>query len=481
MGSEFRRLKRYNVTWITIRALTFAASVFMVIAGAMLLMKKLHIAEVPMLGYILAAVAGLAVGVVAFLMLRKSDMRLAEKLDKDRNLRERVQTMVAYQGENSAMLHLQREDTENRLKQVRVVGIRFYGVVLHALMVAVALTVLLVGMVMPTQAVVEPTQPTEPPFVPSQWQISAVEDLIEHVENSQMDPAAKEPVLQQLRLVRQTMEQRVSVPAMRTQVILAAALVYEVSDAANSNDDVNAALKMMGHDIRKELAFSTCSLEQQKVDYNAAMENLETTLKKAANLTQLNQMSQDILAGLERINWTEEDMLYAAVAQFARDLQWASEAFTVDKNVKETYNRIGEAVHSLKTNASLAKEQQLTTRTECLYTVDTLCDIFGISNAERPQDVDMPVSKDESQDDVQRPNEGGGGTGNMQYGSDDKVYDHKENIYVQYGDLINEYYADLIADIVDGKISPELAEILQKYFGILYKPVEDENAAQPNP
>ena len=479
MGSEFKRLKRYNATWITVRALAFAASVFLLIAGVLLMMQKLRIAQVHALWYGLAAVAGLAVGVVVFVLLRKSDMRLAEKLDQDRQLRERVQTMVAYQGEDSAMLHLQREDTENRLKQVRTVGVRFYGVVLHAMMLALALTVFLVGMELPTQAVVEPTQPTEPPYVPSKWQISALEELIEHVEKSGMASDAKQTTLEQLRQVRQTMDQKVTAGAMRNRVITAAATVYEASDASNSNDDINAALRLMGHDIRKTLAYTACALELPKVDFDVAMDEMEGTLKKAVNLTQLGQISADILATLEKTEWTEEDALSAAVVQFARDLQRASNAFTVDKDIKQTYNSIGEAVHGLKTNGALAKEQQLATRTESLYVVDTLCDIFGISNSERPEDPDHPVSKDESQDDVQGPSDGGAGGGEMQYGSDDKVYDQQNNIYDNYGNLINDYYADLIADLVDGKISPEMAEILQKYFGILYKPVEEDESTNP--
>lgn len=479
MGSEFKRLKRYNVTWITIRALTFAASACMVIVGALLLMKKLHIAEAPALAYGIAAAVGLAVGAVSFWMMRKSDMRLAEKIDHDRQLRERVQTMVEYRDQDSAMLQMQRQDTENRLKQVRMVGVKFYGVVLHSLMLAVAVTVLMVGLVLPTRAVVEPTQPTEPPYVPSQWQISALEELIEHVEESGMDEAAKVPVLEQLRAVREMMDQKVTVPVMRNRVITAAAAVYAASDAANSNDDINSTLKLVSHDIRKELAFAVCSLEQNKPDFNTAMEGMEELLKKAVNLVQLSQISADILAALEKTEWTEEDALYATMAQFARDLQSASEAFTVEKDVKLTYNRIGEAIYGLKTNAALAKEQQLATRTECLYVVDTLCDIFGISNAERPEDPDHPVAKDESQDNNQGPSDGGGGTGEMQFAGDDKVYDYKNDIYVHYGELINDYYADLIADIVDGKISPELAEILQKYFGILYKPVEEGETGTP--
>ena len=104
-------------------------------------------------------------------------------------------------------------------------------------------------------------------------------------------------------------------------------------------------------------------------------------------------------------------------------------------------------------------------------------EIFGISASELPPEVEddiqrptMDNEEDEppEDDEEQKGDSGGYGSGDMIYGSDDVIYYPDEERYVQYGEVINEYYAKITEKILAGEISEELAASLEKYFESLY-------------
>ena len=67
MGSEFKRLRRFNGLWTTIRALTFAATAFMLLEGIFLLLGKMQILQLGLLGAVISLAAAAVVGALAFL------------------------------------------------------------------------------------------------------------------------------------------------------------------------------------------------------------------------------------------------------------------------------------------------------------------------------------------------------------------------------------------------------------------------------
>lgn len=470
MGSQFKRLKRYNVTWSTLRALALAAAVALLAAGGLLVVQKLRIMEVQMLHYGIGIAAGVVLGLVSFLLMRRKDLRLAEVIDKEHGLRERVQTMVAYQNEDSAMLQVQREDTENRLRKVKHAGVRAYSVVAHILLLAVAVAVFMTGMSMPTKAVVVPTQPTEPPYVASEWQRATLEELIVHVQEAPINEVAKESMVTRLQALRDALDTRITYSAIKNMAISVMVDAYEVTDRVNSNDDVYKNINaVMQHSLKDSLAYVMGTLNNAEFDEH--MSKIESGLREVQNLSALGSVATDI-RGV--VSWTTEfddtDPLYAALALFADELEVAGEYFT-NKDMVGTQNQVGVAVYNLRNNAAMALQLQSATKEECVYVVDTLCVIFAISDSERPQDPDQEHTVE-----TQKPPpelEGSPGSGEMQYASDDEVYDPDQNTHVHYGELIHDYYAEMLQDARDGKYSDDLADFLMKYFGDLYISEED--------
>ena len=145
MGTEFLRLKRKHTVWRVLRMVMTALAAGMLVAGAMLVFFKLTSTNGQLLLCLGAGGAAVVVtAVLVWLAMRRSDLRSAEQIDREHQLKERVQTMIAFRNEESAMLQMQREDTESKLKEVKSYGVHAGGVVAHigALVLAVAVLII---------------------------------------------------------------------------------------------------------------------------------------------------------------------------------------------------------------------------------------------------------------------------------------------------------------------------------------------------
>jgi hypothetical protein len=113
--------------------------------------------------------------------------------------------------------------------------------------------------------------------------------------------------------------------------------------------------------------------------------------------------------------------------------------------------------------------------------VQTLCNLFGISKSELAPDVStLPDDSDRDPEDsgdlddgeVEEPDgpigSGGLGTGDVIYGSNDLIFDPDKNAHVPYGDVINDYFAKANEQITDGRVSEEISDAAEEYFGTLF-------------
>ena len=465
MGSEFKRLKRYHAAWTMIRVLALGVSAFLLIAGMFLLLDKLRVLQLGAIGYVIGLAAGLVTAGGTFLLLRRSDLALAEKIDQEQKLRERVQTMVAFEKDEGAVAQLQRADTEVRLKQVRKVGVRFQGVAVHMLALAVGFVVFMVGLMLPAEAVQEgpTTQPqaTEPYYEVTIWQKAALDELIVHVQESEMEDVVKTPLVENLTQLRQMLETPQRVSVLQARVVESMTQAYALTDAANSNDDMHKVLSMMSH--KASNYWSYCFGNLALADFDEKMDMAENLLKQD-NYAAIGSVANEVLAVLQFSEYDANDPLYAAVELFGLELTVAAVALE-NSNLIGARQMTGEALYNLRSNASLALQQQWLNKEEALYVVNTLADIFSISGNSIPRDPDREFELDTSEP----PPEVGGsqGSGEMQYPSDDKVFDYQNNIHVIYHQILEEYYKSMTNDAMDGKFSEEIEAFLRQYFGNL--------------
>lgn len=463
MGKEFKRLKRYNATWRLFRTLSAAVAIGLSLIGVVLVLSKLRVMEAGTMHYAVCAAIGAVLGIVYWVAQRRNDQRLAEKIDKEHHLRERVQTMVEYRDQDTAMLQVQREDTEARLKAVRHYGQHPLALGAHFVALYVSFIVLMVGLVLPVQAVPQPTQPTEPPYEASEWQKAALEELIAHVEASDMLATAKEPVVAELWELRDALDTKLTSKNVQLLVVDAIRLAYKVTDEVNSNDEIHDVIqRKVLHDQADELAYALGAIgNKDREGHIAAIGEVLAREDMLPSVMGLALMLEDALTSV--VGFDANDPLYAATAAFAQELKPAGEA-EAQEDLENAKKHLGVAVNNLKNAANLALTQQDWTKEECVYVVDTLCDIFEIPANMRPADPDETFDSGNNEK-VPEANGGGQGTGQMQYAGNDQIYDYQADQYELYGKLMDERYFPLMRNkLNDGSLPEEMIEFIQNYF-----------------
>lgn len=473
MVKEFARLKRYNATRTIVRSAALGLAVCLLSAGVLLMLDKWNVMTVPLWCYAVGIGAGLLVGAVTFLLLRKGDLRLAERIDREFGLRERVQTMVAFQGEDSDMLRIQREDTEERLRQVKSVGAKKTAMVLHMVALVLAVAVFAVGLILPAQAVVEPPAPTEPAYEVTNWQEDAMRELIAYAEKSDMSEDAKAQVVEQLEKLLDDLLRGVTEAQMKPTVISAVSQIYRINDQANSHDAITESLGLM-QDRRKNMLndiFGNVSTNDGKLQVQA--EKLRSEFGTEDGILQLINFGGDFEMQLKANGmYDETDPLFAVAFKLARDMQAIGEAYknTLDENgengdLDTALDQFGVALSDMRLAAGPALAQQDINNDTTVYVVKQLCRIFDIEESELPENPEESTDQDE---DDQELTNGGYGSGEMQYAGDDELYDYKNNDIVHYGELINDYYAAAYEKLVSGKVDENIKQFIQDYYGILF-------------
>ena len=473
MGTEFLRLRRKNTLWRFGRSVLTGMAVAMLIAGGLMIFFKLTTTSGQMaLSACIGAGAGLVAMVVRWLMLRSNDLRAAELIDSEHHLKERVQTMIAFRDEDSAMLQLQREDTEQRLKSVSKYGVRVVSVLGHYLLVLVATAVLFFGLVMPARAEVEPPVYVEPDYNATAWQIAALEELIVHVQESNMAQPAKDETVAELQSLRSSLDASITVSAFKAKVITAIRNTYTYTDMVNSNDDMHDVFAAMEHELADDLAYLVGYIANPQ--FNTDAEDIGVQLGKQKKDT-FGALAAEMEPQLARIvseyiplnNYDETDVMYQAALEFNEGLYELAALVEAEAGDEAISSRLGEVIYTFKSQINLAVIQQCVTKDECVYVVQTLCSIFGILPNECPADPD-PVYSKKGPDEDFKEQEGAPGDGEMQYAGDEQVYDYKQNQYVSYTELVAEYYAAMVQAKQEGVISAEMAEFILRYFSQLY-------------
>lgn len=476
MGKEFGRLKRYNATWTMLRALALGIAIVLLLAGLALVLDKLHVVEGNIVFYIIAAAAGVAIGAAYWLLQRRNDLRLAEKIDEEHHLRERVQTMVEFRDQETAMLQVQREDTEARLKAVRGFGQKKLTLAAHFAALAVAFAVFMVGVMLPVQAVPQPPKPTEPPFEASEWQKAALVELIAHVEASDMIATAKEPVIAELWELRDALDTKLTTKNVQALVIEVIRFTYATTDTVNSNDDIHdIILRKVDHDQADELAYALGAINNKGREADIA--TIGTELAKEEMLPSIKGLAIMLTDALSISVFDGTDPLYAAVASFAAQLHLVGDAESAE-DLEKAQNLLGTAINELKNDANIALTQQDLTKDECMHVVDELCKIFAIPANMRPSDPDEDYSQ--TSDKEYNESGGGAGTGEMQYAGKDEVYDHESDAYTAYGKLLTDrYYPLMSSKLQDGALPEELLEYIKNYYNELLTGSNLEEEQQP--
>lgn len=466
MGDEFKKFKRRIQIEAIVKSALIALAAGLFPVGVLLLCFKLTATPFHPAFYVLIG-AGVAAAVFAgvFFLLRPTDEAVAKRIDGALSLREKTQTMVAFREKEGDLVSLQREDARACLAKASPKAVKFRALIFEAVACVLALLCLFTGVFIPAKA-------TDEEFVVTPWLETALNNLIEEVKSSGMEEGAKTPTVGELETLTVSLKSIEYQGEMKALVVPAIEHVDKIVTDVNSNDELaetlvqceDARLRDLGASVR---VLSSAAAEGQ-------LRTIGNDLKASENLSSdLRALSRAINEALTNSVAPETDALYVALSNFSKDLlqieSYGDDAAALIDGALDRARPVITAVAQQAVNKSVGDMVH-----------SRLVQLFGIEEEKDPNDPDVPENPDNPEnpgtdpDKNKDPNEGSAGRGELEFGSDDIVYDPIANEFVKYGEIFNRYYSAVLERMVDGEIPEDLEEYIAAYYAALLKGTTDE-------
>lgn len=490
MNSEFRKIKRRFLTEAIIKSAVCGVSAGLAAVGAVLLGLKLADTEINAGFYVLIALgaAGL-VGGGLFLLLRPTDKKIAEKLDREHGLNEKVQTMVAFGDREEDIYELQRKDANEKLAALPKYKPDFKKLWQYAVITVLSLALFIASVAVPKKA--PPPEP-EPPFEYTERQKAAVEALIADVGATSLSDGEKTSVTATLNTMSENLETTDTQANMRAIVLSAVSLVDVLLYTPNSFDNVAYAL---GGEKTEFLAaavndgalfYAASAVGVTTLDQVKSLESgLDNSIGDAVDMDLTvfvqqydGEVNADVKEALDEINEimkiVSNDVVAAAddaVRVSVEHLREAMEAlaenydtYGAEEFKKAASDNIGdfadELVPALKPQSYRCIVDDFVRR--------RVAQIFNINANDLPRQTtgvqEIDQRPDDGDDDGN--NSGGAGKGDTVFGSSEIIYDPDTGELTAYGKVFNRYYAAMMEQLEN--MPENLQESVKAYFDVLY-------------
>ena len=475
MSEGFRKIKRSRFGESIIKSVIFGLSLGIFILTAVIFILHRADADLSFSFYLLIG-SGVAIisGVVLFLLLNKSDKALARALDEEYSLREKVRTMLAFSDEEGEMIELQRKDAEKTINCLPRRGsfVRRFGAWIAAFTLSVALFV--------TNAVAislekEPAPPPEEvipeiPFAISEFQVGALESLINTVRTSDFDTALRLEMTGELEDLLITLKQTNTESKMKKAVIQAVVSIDLMTENTATYKRMASALAPSADGNARLFAAALLSLNGEGFGENIAPIKDDFTNKTVYN-EKIQSFASDVRSALAISGVDEADPIYIGVLALATDAEaLLARGLT---NMEAFGGEMGKIFNSVSNTVGVSLSVHHSNKAARDLSINTLIDIFGISRDELPpllgdQYPMITLDPDSgSKDENDREDSGGYGEGNEKYGSNDEIYDpFGENGagYVPYPEAYDSYHKAIVDLLNYGDLDAETRRMLIQYF-----------------
>lgn len=475
MGQGYKKFRRRMIRaaiWRSI--LPGASSALVIFAVLFTLHKRMILPLSPLLGAAIGLGVGVVLGAVLFAALFPYKKRLARKLDRELALREGVQTMLAYCDREDDIMVLQREQTEQRLQSIpaKRLKIKHVWTCLVCLVLALGLTV--TAFAIPAKLPEPPTPPEDPPFTLSEWDIVALQNLIEEVKASSVTEPAKGEMVTVLEDLLAALYETETQSRMKTLVIDAVVLIRQSVAGVVTHPSFSPILSASGSSYTRALNEALYKTDQ--AEFKAALDLIVAGINEDEEFdVAIHVLSEELRMAVRNAGTRPEDTLTREIERLSNTL--ASVADQLDSYTL-TWGRmqVTDAFAVAYSEMGKAMTRQRYDDGMGDYVVATLLEIFGIPEDELPeqaldQDEGPQTPGDyEEDDDDQTITDGGLGSGELIVGSQDVIYDPFRGEYVKYSEVIDRYNAIFLENKIDGVLSEEMAELIEKYFTALFSP-----------
>lgn len=491
MDSQFERFKKRIQKEHLIKSIFLGLSISAIIVCLLFVILKRSAQDLPFYVYLLAFIV--LSPLCVFLIYKKfmpSDDKIAKRLDQTFALKEKVQTMIRYQGQDNMILKAQKEDANQELEKIPSKNLKFQiSAVCYALLV-MALVAVPSSILVPLKGKQNQQNPgtssipsiTDSSTTPNSGQGSGLgsqpgsgtstsptsgsgeQDISEEMINLHelIDQSnAEEGLKQELHEILYTLEEEIK--NAQTEQIAAEAIqnaiqkIDQAVNAYNSKEEIGDALLQEESSYLQQLGTAIKSGDATNI--TSSIDQLKEyllSLSKEECVQNLQSLATQILDALVKSGVSSSDELYQALATLAESFQ------QIAANLQNSSITLTEAQTQIQQALELAKQQTLqdvAIQMENAALGEALKE--ALQQMIQPKDDD-PSDPDEEKPDDQKP----GGDGETIYGSNDQVF--TENGYSEYGEVIDEYHDKIIDTTSDGNTPEDITNILDEYFAKLY-------------
>ncbi len=490
MERNFQRLKSKLRASAIVRCAIVALAIGAAAgAGFVIVRKTMTVTPEIVPSLIIAAAVAAVTFAAAMLIVRPTEKRLAKCLDERLALGEKVQTMVAFRSDGSAMAQTQRADTERILGDVKGRDIRrikpWIAVVAVALAAALAV---LAAIIVPVREI--------PPVGPSQeelekdlwtleeWQIVRMRSLIQRVKDSEMVDEGKTRVVSALEELLTTLEPIKSKAQMKQEVIGAMVKIDAVTDDINTFTAVIRGLRASSNE--RVAAFSEAIGVPSDPIIESKYQELKAGFAKENFKTDFANFARDLAVSVGSITVADnEDSLYSALKDFSLEVDAFNADYDAAITEQELASRLTELFEGAAETLSAALDEQNANRSVSDSTNRELMDIFGIEWSELPDELKKPDDEeagsengdydDNDDNDDLKSDSGGLGGGEVLYGSNDAIYDNDEQKHLSYGEVIDKYDGKKTTELDERGFTDDIVEWIDDYFADLYYNEDNKN------
>ena len=408
-----------------------------------------------------------------FLILKPNDVKVAKRLDKELKLNEKVQTMIEYKDKDELMISVQREDTLNILSKTSIKNISMKFGIIFFIIIILSMSLTVTSLVIPGYEEPEHVhefidgvcscgklEEVEPDYNLDNWTVKAILELIEEVKKSSMNDELKQKYISKLNSLITDLETITSEKDVKALVESTIKYIEVELDKVNTNNEVYTILKESNFNVILQIALQINLLKPNEL--KLLLESVIITISGSSPA--INELRPEFLDLLTESNLDKEDNLYKALVTYAEAINnCADRDPSVDVN-----DRVIEAVRNNLQPIVDEITYQAENKRVAVVVIDGLEAIFKLNDVEiEDSEIDkLPGNEEDDNKQNNQSGQGGLGTGDYLFGSDDLFFDSEKGI-IKYGDVYFEYYGDLLSKFEDGTLPEELREFFDYYFGIL--------------
>lgn len=470
MGNNFKKIKVKFIVESLLIALFISILLGLLISSILVLTYKQLGLEYDILLFVLCSVGVFLVSfIVSFIILKPNDIKVAKRIDKQMNLKEKISTMLEYEDKEGYIITKQREDAANKLNNLSVKKIKMhfnkYLLILPLIVLPFCLTSILVD-----SKFEETKPPIEEPISGDPYIIEQIKDLIREVNEdvNLMYPVKEAYVLHLEGLIEAIDVADISRAKEVEAVNLTITNISLSSSILNSIDDISLALSNSNLTEAHVLGTALASYDSERI--NSALEDIRSYLNSpSARQRQLNyeELINDGFQLVDNERLDADDELYVEFTNLKNNLAEAITATTT------YYSDLENVINNAKKTFEEAVIRQVETLYMANYLEERLIAIFELPNNDEPINPPVPNPPSGDEEPTDPDNGGGGGHGDTIYPGDDIFYDPDEGL-VPYYEVIAKYSAYIEGLVQDGVISEELANYYIEYFNNLYEVDEGE-------